>query len=483
MTTHDDTIVEVPSAEKYDGKATAHQRYIGQTSYQLTEEEWNMLEDMLIVDGPKNKLMAALRTVGKTATGAQQLREILGSNRRLPLIIINNHGDRTLDCIESLGAYSATNNILLLHTEKFDDLETMGSITLHELLHARQSRETVPESNHTNKILMDAETQALSLQLAAEREPQPNDQDNCIAYRLTYQRNCEKWYQKSLQTQTNFPDDETHRAWAQDMASKETRAQFIKDWIRNPNSEEHALAQPGYEHRARRYFYRRTSAESKNPTFMPPEVIDNLIEQYHPFLRREDFNFLRQENRAINREKNRQSGTPRENSHLTREQRREKENRESIECIDSYLSKGNNGVIAKALPIIRQKLLAGKELTPEEKAIKTFVHAKEHKTMPRDEKIARMSAAIGMHQTATYNPYTPNARYTIRDEMIDELSIFKTGRKGQLEYVYNEVPEETLDTVLCGTLDTHSRENITAQPTSDRDQQIPGRTSDGAVLS
>ncbi len=465
-------------AEQFDGQTSSYQTYIGQTSHALSEAEWDILfEEKLIFDtqifsGDKSKMEEALREAGKTATGAAQLREIIASPRSYFYLHASSSADKQLEKRNANGLYTPDLDMVVIHSDLLDNPTNSGITLLHEMLHNRQDWST----DNPNKILMDAETQALDAQLAAEM-PVGQSSDDDISYRRSYQQNCKKWHDKL--SKQGYSED-VCKAYAQDMASKETRAQFIKDWIRNPKDTEHALPVTSYKSDDNRHAYKEQTEELNGESELSEEVINQMIERYKPFLKREDFNALQSENAQINREAANTNGET-EDAH-SQEQKAEISEEEAIkrttDQIDSYLGKGNeNTPIGQALPAIRQKILNHEELSKEEKVIQGFVSVLESDKLSKEEKEALMGTYIGLHQQQTYDPENPDATHPIRAQMIDTLSEVKTGEKGNLQIVQNETSAG-----LRGQLSAHSGGVLTNEvPEQQTSPLIYG--SDGASIA
>ncbi len=417
-------------SDNFLGKATPHQVYVGQTSHALTRDELRQLMRKIDVQSfpfswNESQIKGALKEIAKTATGAQQLREIINHPRdKFTVTSGLLYGtDKLLESRGFLGKcdFSEERGISI-HSDMLEYPHLAGEILLHELMHARQTAHDM----EINNVLADAETQALSTQLAIER---PADQERSkyekenINYRKSYEYNYAKWHKQLV---AKGYSAEACKAYAHDITSKETRAQYIKDFVGNPDSTQTALKYPC---KSPRNFYKKDtihqalkSAPPKKP-YISEKMIDEMVQKYEPFLKSSDFNFIRKENREMVREI-------------------EKEyTKRSLSAIDDYLKNGNKtGGLAKALPQLRQKIKRGKELNPKETLIQKFLYDKQFHKNPRGKEILLQISLIN-YFWAKGGPKSPDD--PILKDMLDEYSLLRTGEKGRIHFNDKFELEET----------------------------------------
>ena len=223
------------------------QTFEGENTHLLSEEETQLFWNKISLSGrwfsnDEKKLKEAIERIIETPTGREQARQIINSPIENFQITVSRKYDKTLKQLGCAGAYFIDNQVIYIHSDMLDqDRIQTGIIILHELLHARQ-----PNTNSEKpKIYMDAETQALTYQLAYESRPYMVNPDESefysSAYNKSFEQNLEKWRQiaqgkiKRPSWAPPFRPSNSYsyclNNYAHQMASLETRTQFINDWI------------------------------------------------------------------------------------------------------------------------------------------------------------------------------------------------------------------------------------------------------------
>ncbi len=468
----------------------------GQRSHRLTDYEWGIFTAFHIrFEGNyEEETIDSLAAIKDSPTAAMEMRNMLNSGKYF-YVHSSRSDDKLLERANAEGAYVGGEEVLL-HRKLFDNPVYAGQITMHEFLHGATKM-----SGDTNRVLADAETQALHRQIAAEMPWDPQNSNFDVSYTRSYQNN-RKNFLKKARNRPELKTPEAQEAWAMEHASLKTRADFIKDWVNSPDNVRDALSVNSYSGDSTRYLYKEQTEDLSKKTgnsTISQKDIDALVEKYKPYLKRSDFRYLKKENDRINREAEvaRASGNNRADQTASNTSHRpdpEEKRRKSIQSIDAYLAQGNGDTpIGRRLPEIRQKLEDGDELTLEEDAIRSYVRVREDPTCTKnpEEKRYGYDTAIALHQRGQLEKSGDlEATDPVRTQMIEESNADLGLHRPVVQNDRQGTPENATDTLtgdtssgLCGTLDTHSKDNITAQPNPDRDQQIPGRTSDGAVLS
>ena len=201
--------------------------------------------------------------------------------------------------------------VLVNSTKRQDRIESVSTF-VHETFHDLQN----VDSFLTDKYLMDAETQAISSQITYEFDKKDKN------YGLHYTQNYKKWldYAKTGKIPADAPKNflqfkpiqglspkelkEAQKQFAAQMASQETQAKFISDYISIPLSSEKEVtnikphqfikraAEEGLKYRLSQILsYLGKNQEQETDESLIQEIIDR-----NPFLKQENFNKLRKEN-------------------------------------------------------------------------------------------------------------------------------------------------------------------------------------------
>ena len=199
--------------------------------------------------------------------------------------------------------------VLVNSTKRQDRIESVSTF-VHETFHDLQN----VDSFLTDKYLMDAETQAISSQITYEFDKKDKN------YGLHYTQNYKKWldYAKTGKIPADAPKNflqfkpiqglspkelkEAQKQFAAQMASQETQAKFISDYISLPLiSEKEAInikphqfikraAKEGFEYRLPQILA-AVGKKLETDEILIQEIIDR-----NPFLKQENFNKLRKAN-------------------------------------------------------------------------------------------------------------------------------------------------------------------------------------------
>lgn len=298
---------------------SSKQLFEGQTNHPLTEAEIEaffekvelrshtsfLARTVLGSDGRGdiiNFFKKSLEEAMKTPTGREQVREIIKSKDEFRVFGFND-SDPGLGGYNNVGSQDVYIN---LNNKYIHQPKKIGGTILHELLHARQTSET-----EDSKVLLDAETQALSYQLDVETK----SSNQSVQYQKSFEYNKGKWLR--IAKTGRYPKDfnglkfkpvqglsaeelkTAQEMYANQMASLETRAQATKDfskpaseWGKNPS-----LKYPDYGLAAHResysmqddYFY-----ENSQKPIVSKKTAQDIVSR-NPFLKESDFYSLWQE--------------------------------------------------------------------------------------------------------------------------------------------------------------------------------------------
>ncbi len=416
----------------------------GQTTHQLTDTELKRLISVFDIDKAyQSRLNAILTRITATPTGAEQARQILayanGRKGKMDIDIKDDNYFSSWNKGRSLG------NTIILPKSFFtnEKPETTGTTILHEALHCRQKNDP---NDHI--VLVDAETQALSFQLMTETGTQ---RDN---YTKSMESNYQKWLNIARNPNTKTPKgclkfkplpnvniEKARQAYAHQMAAYETRAQFMKDFLRHPDKwDKHALKYPSYTAyelqqkylNETNYYYRQTDIEdadfirdilSRNPLLKAEDLTkDKIIQENKPFQRlnkvpfgddiddsTKEFVFINNTGVALFR------GNPIDNNAkdkifkvLENEEtfRRTLSNNKQDEILTT-LATGN----------IKNKLSANKRLTQKEIMIVKYALINNSPDLTREEYLSQM---IGLVNSSVWNKIGFNGR--LHRQLKTELS-------------------------------------------------------------
>lgn len=245
----------------------------GSTSHELSQKEeeafWNRLSisGRLFSFGDEAEIEAGIKEMLKTPTGREQAREIINHEPKDYKFKIDVYRGLYADlkANQSGGRYVST----LDHVEIYPhgkNPQELGQSLFHEMMHARQPHDPKTDS----KVLSDTETQALSSQLSYEAKiVDGNNMDT--EYNKSYEFNLQKWRkiaknprltpkgEQSFEPVNGLTKEELAQAreqYARQMASKETRVQYIKDFMKDPLSNQHDMVYSSSFNREFRSSYR-----------------------------------------------------------------------------------------------------------------------------------------------------------------------------------------------------------------------------------
>ena len=223
------------------------QLFEGQKNHPLSKKELDAFWGKVEISGrffsnDNAVIKKALMAIIDSPTGREQIREIINhptkkfyisASRQADAILNESHADAM--------AFNESNDVFIssaLLTKVPANYYHIGSVLLHELMHTRQ-----PESKEQPALFAEAETYALTNMLAIESF---FGADKDVAFEKTYQKNYQRWlkiahgrlkkphWAPHLKLKPNLTPQEQEMAkemYARQMASSETTAQFIEDFI------------------------------------------------------------------------------------------------------------------------------------------------------------------------------------------------------------------------------------------------------------
>ncbi len=296
--------------------------FAGQTTHALSPAEFNRFCAIFSIDASyQNQLKNILTKITQTPTGAEQARQLIAFAQkrpgyRLPIKTSAEIDDycRQYGAQDPLGGYvTPDRDFIALHSDNFNPKITTtddaGAILLHEALHIRQTDMDADD----NTVLADAETCALSFQLLSETT------DFKDGYTDSFRANFQKWHKIAGNPNAPVPEGylkfkplpgvnqaKARRAYAHEMAARETRAQLIQDFVRPPNKwDKHALKYPSYYGYMTQQDY-LAQAVTSDRLDVEQDTIDSLITRT-PGLKQND---LKTETIVTNRPIRRLNGLP-----------------------------------------------------------------------------------------------------------------------------------------------------------------------------
>ncbi len=299
----------------------------GQTNHPLSPEELNEFRSRstVFVKGVDKEeqikiFNRILNDANKSPTARSIIRQALQANESFHYDFRKNIAKRDEKGNPKSGFMGGYNSILfrdkitldkvLVNSTKREDRIESISTFVHETFHDLQN----VDSFFTDKYLMDAETQAISSQITYEFDKKDKN------YGLHYTQNYKKWldYAKTGKIPADAPKNflqfkpiqglsseelkEAQKQFAAQMASQETQAKFISDYMSIPlTSGKEATnikpqqfiktaAEEGLKYRLSQLFSSLGKKQETDETLIQ-EIIDR-----NPFLKQENFNKLRKAN-------------------------------------------------------------------------------------------------------------------------------------------------------------------------------------------
>lgn len=273
----------------------------GATSYPLSEEEKKAFFDRLELTGrnftfgsDRRKMRKALESVLETPTGREQAREIINYEPKDHKFKIDSSQEDSINP-DHTAAYIPKEDYIGIRPKFLDDQSELGQVLFHELMHARQ-----PMSENASRVICDTETQALSSQLSMELNIK-NGNNSDPSYDKSFEINKKKWLniaknpaetpKGALRFEPVDGLSKTDLAKAQEeyatqMASLETRSQYIKDFLKSSQRfgiDKSALPEPSYNNFATALAYQGeddTAFLDENNLSIVPEMKQQLKDKY-----------------------------------------------------------------------------------------------------------------------------------------------------------------------------------------------------------
>ncbi len=272
------------------------QLFIGQTTHLLSSSEKGAFYNKIKISGHSffsnevKKCQQAIQSVLETPTACEQARQTSQFDEKFSIKIEDN--------LKYDGIFRSEDKQILISAETLASPAWCGHVVLRELLHARQKVQ-----NPQNNLLCQAEANALQAQLSFE---QPTPQKSDFSYNQSVIANCQKWFDVAL-AKNPTPDGMlkltyaeglstenqllAKQAYAYQMASAETRLQYIKDFLKTQQewTLSKALPIPSYIARSKRLhknfeqdFSVQTMCDlAKRFPYMNPEKLPAFINPSH----------------------------------------------------------------------------------------------------------------------------------------------------------------------------------------------------------
>lgn len=285
----------------------------GQNTHPLSHEEMLQLLKKTTLFCKKServslskKLHAMLHELNTIPTGCEALRLMLQSNETFRYDLKGQFNRESKNAVQYFSDITGLIDRIILNPKDIDS--TFGTLSLaHESLHDIQMR-TLSFLRRESKQAADSETMAQTMQLGIELNSNwdgiPNN------YGAVYDKNYEKWLRianNPATTPKEVPPFQPKEGvdltvakieYAMQMASLETRATYIRDFVRwHHVSPEKADPPFQFTDKTIQIFsaaYKKKDTKRKNMT-LTEEYVDDIISR-NPFVKQKDFNPLRKNN-------------------------------------------------------------------------------------------------------------------------------------------------------------------------------------------
>lgn len=380
----------------------------------------------------RRKIRAALNRALETPTGREQARQIINYEPKDFKFEIecSSFGDKLLEIRGSRGA-NVSQRTTYIHSETLNSVDESAEILMHELKHARQHK-----GSYSN-VQADSETQALTVQMGLELgHGSINSTDP--SYNKSFYINYKKWLdiaknpRKTPEGALKFqPSKElssqelrtAQKLYATQMASVETRSQYIKDFLKGSSKIQKGtdnLHVASYHNRYLRALYEHQDDDAylKGLQLKVSEGSVNDFKKEYMGISDSDFDTLRMQ---LNQDKERVSDfEPKEEVDAIKKEglipvAESAEFRLKSEDDEDSLIRTLSGVKDNNIKTTLNKFKNGQKLTLSEGQDLLFEYAKRNDSLDKNIRINTMIRAILIDQQI--NP-KPNKK---RTKMIHDL--------------------------------------------------------------
>ena len=325
--------------EQMSKNSSSEQLFEGQTTHPLSQEEKaELFKKCRLINPDENsnqQFSDAINVLNQTPTGAQTLRYMLEADDTFRFDMKGNPNST------SVAAYTPISDVVTFHADLTHEPTQMAMSLAHEATHDLQSSQTkyfarALAGKSVSKVLHDAETQALTQQLAYELNvnsssdlqieviAQNNERDGlppkeakeaAISYTLEpdteynqvyaasykmwqeYAHNPEKTPKGCLKftPKEGVDIEEAKEAYVKQMASQHTRAIFAKDFVAHAYPE---TSNEGATHFNAEFTvsaaqaYREKDKNSSGDVVVPFKMVEDMKKR-NPLVRQPDYNPIR----------------------------------------------------------------------------------------------------------------------------------------------------------------------------------------------
>ncbi len=230
----------------YNPKKDSHLLFEGQRSGPLLQSDWDKFKrltnlDKIQPDSARKKIEDGFLQMAQTPAGRQKIHETVATNKHMPISI-----DARYNETHHAGNYSDNSGVFVSEKHLNDSAGDVGNSLLHELTHSQQKK--------GSNLINDAETQAISMQMAVEAGDKSSIYYDPV-YAKKHKNNLEKWNKiangdpkeplpkwakpfeykpapgEDLES-TESKERQAHakKMYAKENASLETQAQYIQEY-------------------------------------------------------------------------------------------------------------------------------------------------------------------------------------------------------------------------------------------------------------
>ena len=319
--------------------SSSEQLFEGQTTHPLSQKEKaELFKKCRLINPDENsnqQFSDAINVLNQTPTGAQTLRYMLEADDTFRFDMKGNPNST------SVAAYTPISDVVTFHTDLTHEPTQMAMALAHEATHDLQSSQTkyfarALAGKSVSKVLYDAETQALTQQLAYELNvnsssdlqieviAQNNERDGlppeeakeaAISYTLEPDTEYNQVYAASYKMWQEYADnpektqkgclkftpkegvdpEEAKVAYAHQMASYHTRAIFAKDFVAHAYPETSNEGATHFNAEMTMEFAKGYRKQDCDKVTVPFKMVEE-IKKRNPLIRQPDYNPIRKAN-------------------------------------------------------------------------------------------------------------------------------------------------------------------------------------------
>lgn len=278
----------------------------GSMTHPLSKEERTAFFDRIDLSGrrfsfgyDRLKMKSALDRVLDTPTGCEQARTIINYEPKDHVFKIEAtpNDDDIFTGSGAAAGYSSATDKIYVRSDYLSDVDNLGQLLCHELMHARQ-----PHLQGTSGVLTDSETHALSVQMSMELQATKSPSYD-PSYNKSFATNKAKWLGiaknpsktpkgalrfETVGTVSQKELEQAQEAYAVQMASLETRSEYIKDFLKGGSKlakGQDALPVASYNNRFYRLAYQHSDDldsifNSSQKIVVSPKMVAHLKSTY-----------------------------------------------------------------------------------------------------------------------------------------------------------------------------------------------------------